>query len=139
MRPVPGNGAIALFCLAIGLVTFAVRIRARVLVFYEPCHLEFAHFPQYIALFAAGAMAHRHRWFDALSDRQARTWGEQFLVVRHEPQQVALARSAQADDGNALTCFYSAQYRPDFLRAIIWRIFIPGADTGSITHTVQVA
>jgi surface polysaccharide O-acyltransferase-like enzyme len=52
-----------------------VRIWARVLVFYEPCHLEFAHFPQYIALFAAGAMAYRHRWFDAFSDRQARTWG----------------------------------------------------------------
>jgi fucose 4-O-acetylase-like acetyltransferase len=75
MRPVPGNGAIALFCLTIGLVTFVVRIWARVLVFYEPCHLEFAHFPQYIALFAAGAMAHRNKWFDALSDRQARTWG----------------------------------------------------------------
>jgi glucan biosynthesis protein C len=75
MRPVPGNGAIALFCLAIGLVTFVVRIWARVLVFYEPCHLEFAHFPQYIALFAAGAMAHRHNWLEALSDRQARTWG----------------------------------------------------------------
>jgi glucan biosynthesis protein C len=52
-----------------------VRIWARVLVFYEPCHQEFAHFPQYIALFAAGTMAHRHRWVDALSDRQARTWG----------------------------------------------------------------
>jgi glucan biosynthesis protein C len=74
-RPLPGNGSIALFCLAIGLVTFVVRIWARVLVFYEPCHLEFAHFPQYIALFAAGAMAYRHNWLDALSDRQARTWG----------------------------------------------------------------
>ena len=74
LRPFPGNGSIALFCLAIGLVTFLVRIWARVLVFYEPCHLEFAHFPQYIALFAAGTMAYRHKWLDALSDRQARTW-----------------------------------------------------------------
>jgi hypothetical protein len=75
VRPVPGNGSIALFCLAIGLVTFVVRIWARVLVFYEPCHLEVAHFPQYIALFGAGTMAYRHGWFDAFSDRQARTWG----------------------------------------------------------------
>ena len=75
VRPLPGNGSIALFCLAMGLVTFVVRIWARVLVFYEPCHLEFAHFPQYIALFAVGAMAYRHNWLEALSDRQARTWG----------------------------------------------------------------
>jgi glucan biosynthesis protein C len=75
VRPLPGNGSIALLCLVMGLVTFVVRIWARVLVFYEPCHLEFAHFPQYIALFAAGAMAYRHNWLDALSDRQARTWG----------------------------------------------------------------
>ncbi len=74
-RPVPGNGSIALWALAIGLVSFVVRIWARVLVFYEPWHLEFAHFPQYIALFAAGTMAHRHGWFDAFSDRHARTWG----------------------------------------------------------------
>jgi hypothetical protein len=74
-RPVPGNGSIALFCVALGLATFVVRIWARVLVFYEPCHLEFAHFPQYIALFGAGAMAYRSGWFEALSGRQARTWG----------------------------------------------------------------
>jgi fucose 4-O-acetylase-like acetyltransferase len=71
---VPGNAAIAWFALAIGICTFIVRLWAKVLVFYEPLHLEFAHFPQYIALFIAGTQAYRGDWLTRFADHQARLW-----------------------------------------------------------------
>jgi glucans biosynthesis protein C len=73
-RVVPSNRAIALFALAIGLVSFVVRFWVKAFVQYEPFHLEFARFPQYIALFVAGIWAYRYDWLVAFSDRQARTW-----------------------------------------------------------------
>ncbi len=73
-RALPGNRAIALFALAIGLVTFVVRFWVEAFVQYEPLHLEFARFPQYIALFVAGMWAYRQDWLVAFSERQARTW-----------------------------------------------------------------
>lgn len=77
---VPGNGAIALFALAIGLATFVVRFWAKLFVYFEPWHLELAHFPQYIALFVAGLWAFRRGWLVAFSDQQARTWRWVVLV-----------------------------------------------------------
>ena len=74
VKPVPNNRSIALFALAIGLITFFVRIWAGVLVFYEPLHLEFAHFPQYIALFIAGIWAYRNDWLTAFTNDQAHLW-----------------------------------------------------------------
>ena len=71
---VPSNLMIALFALALGLATFLVRIWAPVNKYFEPEHLEFAHFPQYIALFAVGAVAYRRNWLTAFSDAQARLW-----------------------------------------------------------------
>ena len=70
----PGNPAIALFALAIGLTTFVLRIWAKVGWQWEPAHLEPAHFPQYIAMFAAGILAYRRGWLAAVPDRQARLW-----------------------------------------------------------------
>jgi surface polysaccharide O-acyltransferase-like enzyme len=70
----PGNWAIAAFALAIGVVTFVVRIWAVVGVYYEPWHLELAHAPQYIALFVVGTMAYRGNWLERFSETQARTW-----------------------------------------------------------------
>jgi glucan biosynthesis protein C len=72
--PVPRNRVIALFALAIGLITFVVRLWAKVFVYFEPWHLEFAHFPQYIALFVAGLWACRGGWLTAFSDRQSKVW-----------------------------------------------------------------
>ncbi len=71
---VPGNLAIALFALAIGLATFVVRIWARVGWQWEPPHLELAHFPQYAAMFAAGILAYRRGWLAAMTDSQLRSW-----------------------------------------------------------------
>lgn len=73
-RAVPGNGIIALFALAIGLCTFVVRFWARAFVQYEPFHLEFARFPQYIAMFVAGVWAYRDRWLATFSERQTQAW-----------------------------------------------------------------
>jgi fucose 4-O-acetylase-like acetyltransferase len=74
VRPVPGNGSIALFALALGLVTFVVRLWAPTGKWYEPWHQEFAHYPQYILMFALGALAFRSDWLTRFPDRQARLW-----------------------------------------------------------------
>jgi fucose 4-O-acetylase-like acetyltransferase len=73
-RAVPSNRAIAVFALAIGLVSFVVRFWAKAFVQYEPFHLEYARFPQYVALFVAGIWAYRYNWLVAFSERQARIW-----------------------------------------------------------------
>lgn len=71
---VPGNGHIALFALAIGLVTFLVRLRVPVGTFYEPLHQEYAHYPQYLAMFTVGVLSARHDWLANFPDSQARLW-----------------------------------------------------------------
>jgi fucose 4-O-acetylase-like acetyltransferase len=73
-RAVPGNGAIALFAIAIGLSSFVLRFWVNAFVQYEPFHLEFARFPQYVALFVAGVWAYRRGWLAAFPERQAKTW-----------------------------------------------------------------
>jgi surface polysaccharide O-acyltransferase-like enzyme len=73
-RTVPGNWAIALFALVIGVSTYIVRFWVPVFTYFPPWNLEFAHFPQYIALFAAGAWAYRRDLLNTFTDRQARSW-----------------------------------------------------------------
>ena len=75
IRAAPDNRTIALFALTIGLSTFIVRFWTKAFVQYEPFHLEFARFPQYIAMFVAGICAYRYDWLSSFSDRQAKTWG----------------------------------------------------------------
>jgi len=70
----PTNKAIALFALGLGVVTFLARFWAPVNKYFEPEHLEFAHFPQYIALFIVGIVAYRRNWLAVFSDAQARVW-----------------------------------------------------------------
>jgi glucan biosynthesis protein C len=71
---VPSNRSIALFALVLGFATFLVRIWAPVNTYFEPEHLEFAHFPQYVAMFAVGTVACRRNWLAIFSDAQARLW-----------------------------------------------------------------
>jgi hypothetical protein len=71
---VPGNGAIALFALVLGLVTFAVRIWFPVGWNLEPVHWQLAHFAQYIALYVLGIVAYRRNWFAGLATGQGRAW-----------------------------------------------------------------
>ena len=56
-RGAPGNGALALFALGVGLVTFVVRLVFPVGYWLEPFHFQLAQFPQYIAYFVVGLVA----------------------------------------------------------------------------------
>jgi glucans biosynthesis protein C len=70
----PGNWAIAAFALGLGVVTFVVRIWALVGVYFEPWHLEYAHAPQYIAMFVVGLVAYRRNWLIGFTEAQAKPW-----------------------------------------------------------------
>ncbi len=77
----PGNGAIALFALGLGLATFVVRIEWPIGRWYEPLHWQIAHLPQYVALFALGIIAYQRGWFDGVSAAQGTLWGRIALVL----------------------------------------------------------
>lgn len=69
----PGNSVIATFALALGVGTFLVRIWVPVGVVIVPIlGFQAAHFPQYIALFAAGVIAYRRSWFETVTDEQGK-------------------------------------------------------------------
>jgi surface polysaccharide O-acyltransferase-like enzyme len=70
----PRNGAVALFALGLGLVTFLVRLVFPVDWSFRPLNLQFPHFAQYIALFVAGLIAYRQDWLRALPDKTGRLW-----------------------------------------------------------------
>jgi len=74
----PDNAAIAIFALALGLVTFIVRIWLPVGWEIPVVSWQVAHFPQYIALYILGLVAYRRNWFEAVTDVQGKTW---FFVV----------------------------------------------------------
>jgi hypothetical protein len=72
----PGNLAMAIFCLALSLVTFVVRIWYPIdrWVTILLLGLEVAHMPQYISLFVLGIVAYRRNWFLEISDAVGRLW-----------------------------------------------------------------
>jgi surface polysaccharide O-acyltransferase-like enzyme len=72
----PGNVAIAIFALGLGLVTFLVRIRYPIdrWVSILRLGLEIAHMPQYISLFVIGVLAYRRNWFLGTSDAVGKLW-----------------------------------------------------------------
>ena len=73
-RGAPGNGALALFALGVGLVTFVVRLVFPVGYWLEPFHFQLAQFPQYIAYFVVGLLAYRRGWFAGMRVSQAKLW-----------------------------------------------------------------
>jgi hypothetical protein len=58
----PGKLAIAIYALAVGLVTFVVRIWLPVGWPFAPTGLQFPHFAQYIGLFLVGTLVYRRGW-----------------------------------------------------------------------------
>jgi hypothetical protein len=82
---VPSNLAIAVFALAVGLITFVIRIWLPVGWTFAPLNFQLPHFPQYISLFIVGIVASRRRWLSAISEDRARgrLWGRIviFLLV----------------------------------------------------------
>ncbi len=73
-KSLPGNLTIFLFALGLGLVSFAVRIVFPIGWTLDPVGFQFAHFPQYIALFIVGIQAYRHRWLSSVSYSQGKFW-----------------------------------------------------------------
>ena len=73
-RGAPGNGALALFALGVGLITFVVRLVFPVGYWLEPFHFQLAQFPQYIAYFVVGLVAYRRGWFPGTRVSQASLW-----------------------------------------------------------------
>lgn len=67
--PVPGSRTIILFAIALGFVTFLVRIIFPVGWVLEPFGFQLGHFPQYIAFFIIGLLASKNNWFEALSEK----------------------------------------------------------------------
>jgi fucose 4-O-acetylase-like acetyltransferase len=70
----PGNGAMALFALVVGLVAFVVRLAWPVDRWLEPLHFQLAQFPQYVAYFMVGIIAYRRNWFAGMRIAQAKLW-----------------------------------------------------------------
>jgi len=71
----PGNGAIALFALLLGVAGFLVRlVFIRDEYFFKPLNLQFPFFAQYIALFVVGLIAYRRNWLLGLPDKTGRLW-----------------------------------------------------------------
>ncbi|MFC1901701.1 acyltransferase family protein [Chloroflexota bacterium] len=70
----PGNVSIVLFGVALGLVTFIVRIWFPVGWEFKLLPWQFSHFAQYIAMFIIGLIAYRRGWFSGLTESQGKVW-----------------------------------------------------------------
>ncbi|MCV9928825.1 acyltransferase [Flavobacterium sp. LS1R49] len=66
---VPNTCTILLFALALGTISFLVRIFFPVGWVLEPIGFQLGHFSQYIALFIIGLLAAKNNWFDQFSDK----------------------------------------------------------------------
>jgi len=70
----PGNLTIAAFAVALGIVSFLVRIWLPIGWAFGPLNLQFPFFPQYICLFIVGAVAYRRDWLVQIPDSMGRLW-----------------------------------------------------------------
>jgi hypothetical protein len=70
----PGNVTIAIFALALGVLTFTVRLWIPVGNNLPVVSWQLPHFPQYIALYILGLVAYRRGWFEAVTDAQGKAW-----------------------------------------------------------------
>jgi hypothetical protein len=77
----PGNMAIAIFALVLGLVTFTVRIWLPVGWELPIVNWQLPHFPQYIALYIVGIVAYRRNWFETVTDGQRKVWSRMIAVL----------------------------------------------------------
>jgi glucan biosynthesis protein C len=76
-RPLPTHGLILAFIVAIGVLTFLVRLVYP--VGREFLNFQLGHFPLYVCMFAFGIAAYRHASLDQLA-HHTRVWGRATLV-----------------------------------------------------------
>jgi hypothetical protein len=95
----PGNGAIALFALSLGVVTFLVRLVFLMDAYtFKPLNLQIPFFAQYIALFIIGLIAYRRNWLVSLPDKTGRLWlGIAVLLILLWPPLVILGGAIEND------------------------------------------
>jgi fucose 4-O-acetylase-like acetyltransferase len=70
----PGNWAIGIFALSLGVLIFVMRIWLPINSYYDPLGLPLAYVPQYIALFFVGVIAYRGDWFQRISVTTGKVW-----------------------------------------------------------------
>ena len=70
----PDNRSIFIFAIVLGIISFLVKIIFPIGWTLPPFGFQLAHFPQYIALFSIGIIAHRNQWLSTLSYEQGKIW-----------------------------------------------------------------
>jgi glucan biosynthesis protein C len=70
----PSSPTIAAFAVALGAVSFVVRIWLPIGWAFGPLNLQFPFFPQYICLFIVGIIAYRRNWLVRIPDAMGRLW-----------------------------------------------------------------
>jgi peptidoglycan/LPS O-acetylase OafA/YrhL len=79
--PRPGFAAIVLFGLALGIVTFAVRVIFPVGTEWDLFAIQIPFYPQYIALFLVGLSAARNDWLSSIPAGTGKACGVAALVL----------------------------------------------------------
>ncbi len=69
-----GNRAVVIVALALGIISFIVRIWLPVGWGFAPLNLQFPFFPQYICLYIVGIVAYRRNWLTRVPDAMGRFW-----------------------------------------------------------------
>lgn len=70
----PGNKAILLFALVLGVVSYFVRMVFPIGWVLYPIGFQLAHFPQYICMFILGIIASRNGWMQDIDLKKAKRW-----------------------------------------------------------------
>ena len=70
----PGNLTLALFALALGTVSFIVRIWLPIGWSFGPLNFQFPFFPQYICMYIVGIVAYRNNWLVRIPDAMGKLW-----------------------------------------------------------------
>ena len=77
-----GNLAIAFFALALGIVTFIVRIWLPIGWSFEPLNFQLPFFPQYICMYIVGIIAYKQNWLARIPDAMGKLWlGVALLLI----------------------------------------------------------
>lgn len=78
---IPGNYTIASVTLLLGFTMFVIRIWSPINHWTPWLVFEPAHYPGYIALFAAGILAYRNGWIEELTTSTGKMWGNISMIT----------------------------------------------------------
>jgi Acyltransferase family. len=73
-RSIPSNLTLAFLAIALGAVSFSVRIWLPVGYWLYPLNFQLAYFPQYVAFFIVGIIASRGNWFLTIPKKTGVFW-----------------------------------------------------------------